>query len=290
MKYVKISPDDLVLSSELSRSRGSKPFEERLTASIEEIGLAEPIKVAALPEGKYLVVDGTMRVKAINAIRDAKPSSFPTIPAYVVEYRQRYELRYQTDIYQDLLPSQLAALVEHLHKSENISKADIGRYIGVSPPTVRNYTGLWRMLQRGGLLAKLVQLMDVGVMPASNPYAWLRLSAYGVRQVIENSFSDGEFAEPWIANRIARARRGDVVPFPVKFVEMATNDLDPECYREEQEVRTLKRDLGLRRAVRMKSQSMQDTTEVVQHLTRVSRRSPEPVLRRAAKSLSGYLQ
>ena len=56
----------------------------------------------------------------------------------------------------NLLPSQLAALVEHLHKAERVRKADIARYIGVSPTTLRNYTGLWRLLQRGELFAKIV--------------------------------------------------------------------------------------------------------------------------------------
>jgi hypothetical protein len=290
MKCIKVAPEKLVLSSELSRSRSSKPFEERLTASIEEIGLAEPIKVAALPGGRYLVVDGTMRVKAINAIRETTPSAFPKIPAYVVDFSQRYEVRFQTDIYQDLLPSQLAALVEHLHKSENILKADLAKYIGVTRPTLRNYTGLWRMVERGGLFAQVVELMDVGVIPSSNPYTWLRLNDYGIRQVIEDRLGDGDFAEQWLKRRVARARRGDVVPYQVKYIEEATGDLGPECYREEEEVRALKRDLGLRRAVRIKSRSIEDTTEAVQHLTHVSRRSHEPVVKTAARALAGYLQ
>ena len=139
MKIVEIDPDDLVLSLELSRSGSAKQFEERLLASIEEIGLAEPIKVAPLQTGKYLVIDGTMRLRAIAAIRKEDPAAFPTVPAYLLDFKRRYELRYQTDIYQDLLPSQLAGLVEHLHQTEHVRKVDIARYIGVSPATLRNY-------------------------------------------------------------------------------------------------------------------------------------------------------
>jgi hypothetical protein len=289
MKQIMIAPDDLVLSADLSRSGGSKPFEERLKASIEEIGLAEPIKVAVLPGGKYLVVDGMMRIRAIDAIRKDDESAFPFVAAYVVDYDQRFEVRYQTDIYQDLLPSQLANLVEHLHKSENIPKVDIARYIGVSPPTVRNYTGLWRMLQRGGLFAELVELMDVGVVPASNPYAWLRLTDSGIRYVIEASFSEGERAEDWIADRVVQARKGSIAPYPIKWIEAATNGLDPECYREDEQVRTQKRDLGLRRAS-VKAKTAQDSGEALKHLARISKRSPDPVIKSAALSLSGYLQ
>src|SRR5258708_31489118 len=133
-------------------------------------------------------------------------------------YDRRYELRYQTDIYQDLLPSRVGGLVEPLHRTEHIRKADIARYIGVSPATLRNYTGLWRLLQRGGLFAKVVELMDVEVIPSSNPYAWLRLTSAGLRYVLEHDFSDGEKAEHWIEQRILEARRGKAVRFPIKFV------------------------------------------------------------------------
>jgi ParB-like chromosome segregation protein Spo0J len=247
MKLIELELNDLVVSEELRRSGSAKQFEERLKSSIEEIGLAEPIKVAPLPTGKYVVVDGTMRLKAIAALQQEDPAAFPTIPAYVMDYDRRYELRYQTDIYQDLLPSQLAELVEHLHQTEHVRKADIARYIGVSPATLRNYTGLWRLLRRGGLFAKIVELMDVGVIPSSNPYAWLRLTETGLRYVLERDFSDGNSAESWIERCILDARRGKAVRFPIKFVEATTDALPAKYYREGEELRTVKRDLGLRR-------------------------------------------
>jgi hypothetical protein len=268
----------------------SKQFAERLRASIEEIGLAEPLKVARLSQDQYLVVDGVMRLRAIVSIRDRDPARFTTVPAYVFDYSRCFEIRYQTDIYQDLLPSQLASLVEHLHRTAQIKKADIARYIGVTPPTLRNYTGLWRLLQRGGLFADLVDLMDAGVIPASNPYAWLRLTSQGLRYALESTFSEGEHAETWTARRIARARQGDVAPFSIKFVEAVTDALPADCYREATEVRTLKRGLGLRRATHTSPQSIHDTNDAILNLTRVSQRSREPVLRLAARSLRASLQ
>jgi hypothetical protein len=248
MRVIDVDPGDLVISEELKRSGSARQFEERLKSSIEEIGLVEPLKVAPLPAGRYLVIDGIMRLKAIKEIKHEKPSSFKTVPVYPMNYDRRYELRYQTDIYQDLLPSQLAQLVEHLHQTEHIRKADIARYIGVSPTTLRNYTGLWRLLQRGGLFAKVVELMDVEVIPSSNPYAWLRLTAFGLRQVLEHDFTDGEEAEPWFEQTILDARRGKPMRFTIKFVEAVTDALPSEYYREGEDLRTVKRDLGLRRA------------------------------------------
>src|SRR4051812_14373758 len=133
MKLINVATDKLVVRPDLSRSRSSKVFEERLRASIEEMGLAEPLKVAPLPSGKYLVIDGVFRLRAIQKIRSLDATSFTKVPAYVVDYERRYEIRYQTDIYQDLLPSQLASLVEHLHQTESVRKVDIARYIGISP-------------------------------------------------------------------------------------------------------------------------------------------------------------
>jgi hypothetical protein len=244
-----------------------------------------------LPSGKYLVIDGMLRLKAIEAIRGDDGAAFATVPAYVVDHDRRYELRFQTDIYQDLLPSQLATLVEHLHQAEHVRKIDIARYIGVSPPTLRNYTGLARLMERGGLFAGIVELMDVGVVPASNPYAWLRLTDDGLRYVLENNFSDYMVAEDWIEERVIRARRGDVAPYSIKYVEAVTTALPADCYREGEDVRNLKKELGLRRAaaIKKKASTVVDATDALKHLNRVSQRSTEPVLQSAATSLARYL-
>jgi ParB-like nuclease domain len=350
VKLLMVDPDELQLSPELSRSGSAKQFEERLKSSIEEIGLVEPIKAAPRPEGGgYLVIDGMMRLRAVRAIRTKQPERFQTIAAYVFDYGRRFEIRYQSDIYQDLLPSQLAALVEHLHRAEHVRKIDIARYIGVSPATLRNYTGLWRLLQRGALFAQIVDLMDVEVIPSSNPYAWLRLTADGLRKVIEDNFSDGESAETWIEQTAKRARQGDKQRFPIKLVETITDVLPAEYYRVGEEVRSVKRDLGQRKgaaasapkpAANFKSPSEHlrmrdfkqgedeaasapkpaadsngrsehlrmrdfkqgedeaasapeptaDFNDPFKHLSSVSKRSPDPVLRSAARSLQEYLR
>lgn len=295
MKLVELDPTQLVISEDLTRSGSAKQFEERLKASIEEIGLAEPLKVALMPSGQYLVVDGTMRLKAISALRAADPAAFPTVPAYITEYEQRYEIRFQTDIYQDLLPSQLAALVEHLHKAEKVRKVDIARYIGVSPATLRNYTGLWRLRQRGGIFSRVVELMDVGILPSSNPYAWLRLTAPGIRRVLEESFADGERPDAWIDATIAAARQGHLSRFTTDFVETTTSGLGPSFYRENQDARAVKRDLGLRKGhadgtVVRPGARHRDARATIRHLNRVSSESPNVVLRMAALSLRAYLK
>lgn len=298
MKIVELAPEQFVVTDDLRRSGSAKQFEDRLRASIQEVGLAEPIKVALMPSGQYLVVDGTMRLRAIEAIRKVDPSAFRTIPAYVTDYERRYEIRYQTDIYQDLLPSQLAGLVEHLHKTEHIRKADIARYIGVSPTTLRNYTGLWRLMQRGGLFARVVGLMDVGVFPSSNPYAWLRLTDDGIRLALENNLTGGESGEDWIEHKVLAARQGQLTRYTTGYIESITTGLASQYYREEEDLRSVKRDLGLRRAsgqpemiaAPQHTAPTRDVRAAVRRLNRVSREATNPVLKVAAHSFRAYLK
>jgi ParB-like nuclease domain len=288
MRLISVDPDDLRTTVEMSRSGSAKQFEERLRSSIDEIGIAEPIKIAPLPEGGYLVVDGTMRLRAIRAIREQSPNRFMRVPAYVIDYELRFELRYQSDIYQDLLPSQLATLVEHLHENEGVLKLDIARYIGVSPATLRNYTGLARLLRRGGLFAMIVELMDVEVLPASNPFAWLRLNAEGIRCVIEERLSDGDGAEGWIETTVSKARQGVAQRLPLKFVEEITGALAADYYRGDQDLRSIKRGLGLRKT----STITQRTNHpfVLRYLKGIESTTSEPVLAAAARSLQEYLE
>lgn len=287
MKRIEVAPEDLALSPDLVRSGRAKSFEERLRSSIDEIGLAEPLKIATNPNGGYLVLDGALRLRAIQRIREKDPDRFKLVAAYLLDYNRRYEIRFQSDIYQDLLPSQLATLVEHLHKSENVLKVDIARYIGVSPTTLRNYTGLWRLMERGGLFARIVELMDVGVFPSSNPYAWLRLTDKGLERVLREQFAKGRDPAAWVSMAVDAARLGATERFPLKYIEMVTAALPPECFRVGEDVRAIKRDLGLRRAAGQAKRK--GFKEARTHLARVSKESNDPVLVRAAESLREYL-
>jgi ParB-like chromosome segregation protein Spo0J len=287
VKRIEVAPEELSLSPDLVRSGSAKSFEDRLRSSVDEIGLAEPLKIAASPEGGYLVIDGALRLAAIKSIRETDPTRFETIPAYLIDYDLRYEIRFQSDIYQDLLPSQLATLVEHLHTAENVLKVDIARYIGVSPATLRNYTGLWRLMARGGLSARIVELMDVGVFPSSNPYAWLRLTDSGLERALRDKFAKGADPEAWISAVADAARLGEAERYPLKFIEMVTAALPAECFHAGEDVRAIKRDLGLRRATGQAAQ--QKFKRARNHLSRVSRESRQPILVAAAKSFEEYL-
>lgn len=284
MKSALLATSDLHIDAALTRTRHSKVFEEHLRASIRAIGLVEPIKVAPMADGGYVVIDGVLRLKAFRSLADTDPERFIQIPSYVYDYGARFELRFQSDIYQDLLPSQLAQLVEHLHQAEEVAKTDIARYIGVSPATLRNYTGLWRMLERGGLLARVVGLMDLGVMPSSNPYAWLRLSETGVTESLMRMKDRHVGLEVWLTQLEDNARRGQLRRFTLKDVESATSQLPSHCYREGAEMRQTKRALGSRRGANS-APNGRSSRPVKKKLAELVERSHSPVITSALQSL-----
>jgi len=133
--------------------------------------------------------------------------------------------------------------------------------------------------------------MDVEVIPSSNPYAWLRLTSEGMRKVLEDNFTDGENAEIWVQRICTAAQQGEYIRFPIKFIEATTDALPSEFYREGEDLRSVKRDIGQRRGkAQPKVKPKVDYTPALRNLTRVSRKSSEPVLRAAALSLKEYLQ
>lgn len=288
MKPASIEWSRLQLDPELVRTGHSKAFLGRLRASIDAIGLAEPLKVSIVPDSQTaVVVDGVMRYQAMEALRADDPARFAVVPVFEIPFKQRFEVRYQTDVYQDLLPSQLAALVEHLHQREGVTKAEIAQAIGVSSATLRNYTGLWRMLQRGGLFAAAVELMDHGVLPASNPYAWLRLNAIGMRAALE-ALAEGRTIETWLAAQ--RDHEAGVMQRRISLdeVERVTGALPETCYREKSSIRQMKKDLGLRRQRAGAELQMREVAG--EHLSAVIARSDSSLLVAAAVALRASLK
>jgi hypothetical protein len=287
MKISQVRFEHIFVEHELTRTKRPVAFRDRLRSSIEATGLAEPLKVAKKSDNHYVVLDGVMRLEVITLIRSDNPASFISVPVYVFDYEHRYEIRFQSDIYQDLMPSQLATLVEHLHQTDGVSKTDIGRYIGVSAPTIRNYTGLWRLIQRGGLFEATVNLMDVGILPSSNPYAWLRLSEVGIRFVFENSITNGIHAEDWIESQISNPRGSR--SFTLRQVEELTSGLAGDCYRGDRLLRSKKQKIGLMRNGQDGVGVSTDTLRVLGNLDIVVSKTRNEIVRQASCSLRKYL-
>jgi hypothetical protein len=131
--------------------------------------------------------------------------------------------------------------------------------------------------------------------------------------VLEQNFcEDGETPDEWIDRTILAARHGSVQRVPTAVVESTTGALDPKYYREGEDLRLVKKDLGTRRAVSLalpeifetkvpeppeaesaaptRAPHRRDTVAIRRHLSQVIRESREPVLQAAARSLTEYLK
>ena len=132
-----------------------------------------------------------------------------------------------------------------------------------------------------------MNLIDVGVLTSVIPYAGMRLLSLVLERALREKFAKGEEPEAWIAAVSEAALLGGTERYPLKYIEMVTAALPAECFRVDEDVRAIKRDLGLRRAVGQAKQK--GFKEARDHLTRVSTESEEPVLVAAAKSFQDYL-
>jgi hypothetical protein len=296
MKSANVPIDRLYVDPELSRSSPSKKFLHLLEASIREVGLVEPLKAAEMPSGRYVIVDGVLRYEAIQRIRVDDTDAWRELPVLLFPYSRRYEVRFQTDIYQDLLPSQLAGMVELLHSREDVAKREIAASLGVAPATLRNYTGLWRLSCRGEASKAVVELMDAGVLPASNPFAWLRLTETGVERALVQFFSARTPLSDW-AEEVSRTPPAGRPNYPLALVEEVTGSLPAQFYRQDADVRSRKKSYGQRHAVAIDGQITfpssppeTRTKEALRHVQEVADRSPNLVLRTAATALASALK
>jgi len=113
--------------------------------------------------------------------------------------------------------------------------------------------------------------------------------------VLLQNFTDGVRPDDWIDERVATARMGHVTRYTTEYVETTTDGLGPAFYREDQDLRSVKRDLGLRRAQaaaasQATTKPKRDVRAAVRHLERVAEESPDLVLQTTARSFRMYLK
>ena len=137
--------DGINLLPELKRTKRaegpSKDSEKFLKESIKIVGMREPLLVNENRE----LIDGYRRYYAIKDLQklDMLPpsidiSKIPCIIASTKAYNPA-DLRIQSDVRQDLTPSQEAYYYGELFKTRSINKNDLAKMIGISPMSISNY-------------------------------------------------------------------------------------------------------------------------------------------------------
>jgi ParB/RepB/Spo0J family partition protein len=142
LTHLKLS--DLTLLSELVRKKkyaGSKDSERFLKESLIKVGMREPLLI----NDRHELIDGYRRYYAIKELqqRNMLPATIniTKIPCVMVSTAGNHPatIRIQSDIRQDLTPSQEAHYYQKLLKEHNLKKHDLAIMIGISAMSISNY-------------------------------------------------------------------------------------------------------------------------------------------------------
>ena len=130
---------------ESAKDQPRKHFDDgglaELAASIKEHGVIQPIVVAPLKNGRYLLVAGERRLRA------SKLAGVETIPSLIrtVKELERLEMAMIENVQRvDLSPIEQALGIEHLHQQFSLTYDVIAKKLGKAISTVNN---LARLLQ-----------------------------------------------------------------------------------------------------------------------------------------------
>lgn len=165
---MRINIKDVELLPEFIRQKKAdevpKQSDEYLRDSLKNVGMKEPLTVIKL-EGKYLLIDGYRRLKAIEqlgGIGELHDSiDITSLPAVVHEDISPMVARYMVDIRQDLLYSLRATYIKRLIDDHGKTRKDIAKLYGISPPSIEN----WLVILR--CIPEVRKAIDKGQLPMS---------------------------------------------------------------------------------------------------------------------------
>lgn len=123
-----------------------KDFDEEqireLASSIDKLGLIQPITIQREKDGKYLLVAGERRYRAVKSLGRDK------IAAYIIE-RSEVEIMEMSLVEniqrQDLNPIEIALSLEAILKKSNKTQEELSQNIGKSRASISNYIRLLKL-------------------------------------------------------------------------------------------------------------------------------------------------
>ena len=118
---------------------------EELAASIEQLGIIQPITVRALGSGKYEIISGERRLRA------ARKAGLERIPAFVREAdtEEMLEMALVENLQrEELNPVEIALGYQRLIDECDLTQADVATRVGKNRATVSNFLRLLRLPPR----------------------------------------------------------------------------------------------------------------------------------------------
>lgn len=217
--YLEVSVDDIKPNPDQPRSRFDEEAMIELAASIEEVGMLQPVVLRREADGQHYLIAGERRWRA------ARRAGLRVIPAVVrgssgdttlvealVENVQR----------QDLSPLEEAHAYQQLLENSGMSQEELAGRVGKSRPAVSNTL---RLLALPGPVQAMV---DSGALSAGHARALLGLAdnkyavylaekasseGWSVRQVEEAVRTRKQMEEPPVATGVTEVR-------PVEIIEL----------------------------------------------------------------------
>ena len=162
---------------ESAKDQPRKHFDEsglaELAVSIKEHGIIQPIVVAPIKDGRYLLIAGERRLRA------SKIAGLKTIPAVVrtVKELERLEMAMIENVQRvDLTPIEQAMGIEHLHQQFSLTYDAIAKKLGKAISTVNN---LARLLQ---LPKEAIEALNKKIITEGHARSILSLKDYPEQQ------------------------------------------------------------------------------------------------------------
>lgn len=148
-------------------------------------GIQQPLAVLEKPDGQYLVVRGTRRLRVARALGIAK------VPIAIFKPRkgetpEEYapELRVILDLRQDLKPSQRAIAIDNLQEQMGMTNLAVSQYLGIDQDTVTNWKAILRYIP------EVVEAIDTGRLTPHTAHVFDGLTEKGQRVVWERHQSE----------------------------------------------------------------------------------------------------
>lgn len=217
--YLEVPVDGIKPNPDQPRSRFDDQTLEELAASIEEVGVLQPVVLSREDDGTLYLIAGERRWRA------ARRAGLTTIPAVVrgstgdttlvealVENLQR----------QDLTPLEEAHAYKQLLENTGMNQDQVAKRVGKSRPAVSNTL---RLLQLPGAVQRMI---DTGALNAGHARALLGLTdekysvylaekaaeeGWSVRQVEDAVRDRREMEDPPPATKVRQIR-------PVEIIEL----------------------------------------------------------------------
>jgi ParB family chromosome partitioning protein len=173
---------------------------DELAASIQQLGIIQPITVRSMGEGQFEVISGERRLRA------ARRAGLERIPAYVREAgtEQMLEMALVENVQrEELNPIEVALGYQRLIDEVDLTQADVAKKVGKNRATVSNSLRLLKLPPR------VQAALRDGSVSVGHARALITLEDEAVQRRILHDIEEDSLTVRAVENRVREHRRVD---------------------------------------------------------------------------------